>query len=509
MEINLDDSFIKAQIEESFKAYEKYPFLKDYIRGQKLLRGARLISSKELIEVRSDSPKWVREGILLQRPAYKGRLSPKTLLKIGATLDYIIRQNNDFEKAEKELKKEMAEKIKKSPESEDSIKSSYAKKLRKVKARDITFMLGKYPFEYFLKKADEEVKRIKEKTKILEVKTAEEVVYNFKNGFYVVRLVKQAAFNREGSTKRMNNCVAGRSFYTSTKKRSTFSLRGPNDEPHLTFEISMKTFRVIEYKGKCNKKPIAKYHQMLMHFLRVTRNTRDLPPIKFINDSPAATNKEAEAELNSSKKELEKISTTEKIQNVKQFEGYADISLEDAPSDTTIVEGDRLCLTNYPLRSPGFSIKADEIIIAGGAIEAFPEFDGRPALVAELIDLSNSHVKRLPESIEFEFLIWDNMDSSIRHASIPLNKTIIQEVSLEDCQNLEKVTFVIRGDDEYKIGKLNLSGSGVTDVSFVDADGKDIVEPKVSISVTRLPSAGSDLKILRNHTRKTLTPWGR
>lgn len=113
------------------------------------------------------------------------------------------------------------------------------------------------------KKATEKwVKKLNKKAgKIVEEPEDTEVVYDFEDGFKIVKLVGKRAYEREGYL--MRHCVA--SYYGSDK--TIYSLRDSKNNPHCTMEEDQQV------KGKGNGDIHPKYVGYVVKFLEHTGMT--------------------------------------------------------------------------------------------------------------------------------------------------------------------------------------------------------------------------------------------
>ena len=73
-------------------------------------------------------------------------------------------------------------------------------------------------------------KQIKKGEHIKELPTDTEIIYDFKDGFKIVKLIGKNAYEREGYL--MSNCVA--SYYGNSNE--IYSLRDKDNTPHCTME---------------------------------------------------------------------------------------------------------------------------------------------------------------------------------------------------------------------------------------------------------------------------------
>jgi len=99
---------------------------------------------------------------------------------------------------------------------------------------------------------------------------SKEIVYRFENGYTIVSVKNQHDLSVEG--EKMGHCVGGYCDAVNRGETEIFSLRSPNNEPHVTIEISPLTNpgSVQQIKGKGNAPPAEKYRPMIKQWLRTT-----------------------------------------------------------------------------------------------------------------------------------------------------------------------------------------------------------------------------------------------
>lgn len=82
-----------------------------------------------------------------------------------------------------------------------------------------------------------------------------EMVHEFKNGYYLVRLLKKEDFEQEGLS--MNHCVASyfNDKYTKGEENQIWSLRNENDKSVATIELMFRrrNVSIMQFKGKNNR----------------------------------------------------------------------------------------------------------------------------------------------------------------------------------------------------------------------------------------------------------------
>lgn len=98
----------------------------------------------------------------------------------------------------------------------------------------------------------------------------------FDDGFKIVELLTQKAYQREGSL--MSHCLGG---YSVKSNVSMYSLRDEKNNPHCTFEVSKDGESVLQIKGKGNGSIHPKYVYKVIYFLK--KNGMDIRPSEMKN----------------------------------------------------------------------------------------------------------------------------------------------------------------------------------------------------------------------------------
>jgi len=86
-------------------------------------------------------------------------------------------------------------------------------------------------------------------------------IFVFNDGFKLVQLMTKPHCEREGNL--MGHCIGG----YDPKKSINFSLRDPQNKPHVTMEIKNGN-KIAQIKGKGNTAPIEKYQKYIRYFLQ-------------------------------------------------------------------------------------------------------------------------------------------------------------------------------------------------------------------------------------------------
>ena len=95
------------------------------------------------------------------------------------------------------------------------------------------------------------------------------------DGFYLVRLLRPAALDRESA--QMQHCIGdgGYDEYLNDEGDLYLSLRDPQGKAHATMEIA--DGKIIQLQGKQNQPPIRKYLDLLVPYIRNSGLDVDLP----------------------------------------------------------------------------------------------------------------------------------------------------------------------------------------------------------------------------------------
>ena len=90
-------------------------------------------------------------------------------------------------------------------------------------------------------------------------------LYRFADGWKVVELRTEKALEREGDL--MNHCVGGYCEQVESGESRIFSLRDPDNKPHVTMEYSPEEKRFAQIYGPSNKKPEEYTRPYLIEFI--------------------------------------------------------------------------------------------------------------------------------------------------------------------------------------------------------------------------------------------------
>ncbi len=143
-----------------------------------------------------------------------------------------------------------------------------------IEAQRILEKVPKLTIPMAIEKSEQWTEWLNKQASGIEDEQGLESVMTFKDGYRIVKLISKDCYDREG--KLMQHCVA--SFYNAraarmgrmnptvgSRQRVIYSLRDPENEPHVTMEIRGQEITSIQ--GKQNKTPIAKYRSYVRKFI--------------------------------------------------------------------------------------------------------------------------------------------------------------------------------------------------------------------------------------------------
>lgn len=96
------------------------------------------------------------------------------------------------------------------------------------------------------------------------------------DGSKIVKLLSENAFKREGFL--MSHCLGG---YSLREGYEIYSLRDEKNQPHATFEVSIKDKDILQIKGKGNGPIHPKYIHRVLAFLK--KVGFDIRPSEMVN----------------------------------------------------------------------------------------------------------------------------------------------------------------------------------------------------------------------------------
>lgn len=119
--------------------------------------------------------------------------------------------------------------------------------------------------------ANKEMEKFAQKSKDVVLNEGDEaLVAMLEDGYYVVRLLKPSALDRESAY--MQHCI-GQGAYDDKlgdNQHEYYSLRDPAGKPHITMEVSKKSCEnhvLLQFQGKQNLPPIDKYVKAVLPFM--------------------------------------------------------------------------------------------------------------------------------------------------------------------------------------------------------------------------------------------------
>lgn len=144
--------------------------------------------------------------------------------------------------------------------------------------------LRKMSYKQAYRKADEWTKALQKKgAHIVETEEDIKVIYTWKSGMRLVRLVGENAFKREGYL--MRHCVAS---YYGDSSLTIYSLRDSNNDPHCTIEVMEDVEHIQQIKGKGNGPIHPKYVEYVIDSLERLGKTVYEPELKYLGYKPCS-----------------------------------------------------------------------------------------------------------------------------------------------------------------------------------------------------------------------------
>lgn len=98
----------------------------------------------------------------------------------------------------------------------------------------------------------------------------EELVHEFDDGWYVVRLTSPRSLDRESGE--MQHCIGQGGYDAKVVDRlnyAYYSLRSPFGKAHATMEVSVPEGMPMQLQGKQNEEPIPEYFDRMLEFMKV------------------------------------------------------------------------------------------------------------------------------------------------------------------------------------------------------------------------------------------------
>lgn len=103
-------------------------------------------------------------------------------------------------------------------------------------------------------------------------KAGGEIVHDFGDGWTIRKLTTAEEAKVEGDA--MGHCVGGYGSAIESNRTSIFSLRDPQNQPHVTIELDPWGGNIVQIQGKGNKTPIPEYQERVGNWLL----SKDNPP---------------------------------------------------------------------------------------------------------------------------------------------------------------------------------------------------------------------------------------
>ena len=122
-----------------------------------------------------------------------------------------------------------------------------------------------------VQEADKAMRKFAQKNRELQLAEGdEELVHEFGDGWYVVRLITPRSLDRESGE--MQHCIGQGGYDDKVADRLNFayySLRSPFGKAHATMEVNVPKGVPLQLRGKQNEEPIPEYFDRMLEFMKV------------------------------------------------------------------------------------------------------------------------------------------------------------------------------------------------------------------------------------------------
>lgn len=266
---------------------------------------------------------------------------------------------------------------------------------------------------------------------------------DFDDGYSWVLLTNKDCLGREG--KLMGHCVGTYDKYASEGTK-IYSLRDPENNPHVTVEVTHN--KIQQIKGKENNPPTPQYIPYVEAFLKKINlkvDSYDLKRMgmfysgeKLINifKIPAGTVIEGDLDISN------------------MLYNYSDNKKEDFSLSNNLTVTGKLTMKKMKLPVLPKGLKVDGLDLEGSTIgnETLPD-----DLQTQNLNINLTNIKIIPNSLnKFNRLSADQSALEV----LPENLQIIEGCALTNCKNLIKLPKI------FKVGKgLYLTGSSISEMS--------------------------------------------
>lgn len=351
--------------------------------------------------------------------------------------------------------------------------------------------------------ADRWMRRRQASRAALLVEGDEETYFDLGDGWSMVRLLTAAALDRE--TTIMQHCIGHGSYDGRLSEGGTLflSLRDPYGMPHATLEINNGA--VIQFQGKQNRRPIAKYVTRCLPFFSVSTLSR--LPDDVVRDRHGVVHAICNLpEVLCVDGPLFIHNTTEGLRLPNLIEATGSVTLTGsafANVPTQITTRRSLAIQGRALpRLPETLEVKEGISLHGSVISELPE----GMTVEGSLDLNSSAVRRLPRALtvrgylDITWTVIDHLPEDLRCTNINISHTRIKRfdtsVFIDDKDPDSNRGLVASWSDLEEItgtphfSALNISGAKLTALP----DGLEVAG-NLDISNTAIGEITSAVKI--------------
>lgn len=249
----------------------------------------------------------------------------------------------------------------------------------------------------------------------------EELHQELEDGYYLVRLLTEAALDRESAA--MQHCIGngGYDYHLHSGGRLFLSLRDKAGKPHVTMDIDVSKRALLQLQGKQNKAPAQRYAEILKPFFEQSRfSGKSLSKLGFVMDKcgklhhfdalPERLQIEGDLDL--------ATSGIRKLPKGLVVSGSLNASfsqLSELPED--VVVGEHINLTATPIkRLPNLRTVHGDLLLGGTKIRELPDnlfVEGsltlgetalpelpRGLVVRGSLDISRTSIGEIPDDIK-------------------------------------------------------------------------------------------------------------
>lgn len=262
----------------------------------------------------------------------------------------------------------------------------------------------------------------------------EELHFDLGEGWSMVRLLTPAALDRESSL--MQHCIGQGSYDEGLRMEGILflSLRDPGGMPHVTLEIDRD--EIIQFQGKQNKRPIAKYVMRCLPYFQANHLSR--LPRDIITDRDGTLYSIYELpDVLRVNGQIRIHNTTEQLRLPQVIEAKGSVVLSGKPFanvPTRITAGCDLCIHHSALSSlpETVDVKRD-ISLEDSIISELPE----GLTVEGQLILRESAITQLPRglrvrgTLDLSYTAVDKLPEDLKCGSIDISHTSIERFNTE------------------------------------------------------------------------------